>query len=69
MANHFLSSKDVNWIFLCTLIIPTKSKEETKEFFELLNSFSCKLEKKCSRNDGGVEVMGVSDDGEDYDEV
>ena len=51
------------------MIIPTKSKEETKEFFELLKSFPCKLEKKCSCNDSGVEVMGVSDDGEDYDEV
>ena len=52
-----------------TLIIPTKSKEEMKEFLELLKSFSCELEKKCSRNDSGVEVMGINDDAEDYDEI
>ena len=52
-----------------TLVIPTKSKEEMKEFLELLKSFSCKLEKKCSHNDSGVEVMGINDDAEDYDEI
>ena len=52
-----------------TLVIPTKSKEEMKEFLELLKSFSCELEKKCSRNDSGVEVMGINDDAEDYAEI
>ena len=40
-----------------------------KEFFELLKSFSYELEKNCIRNNSGVEVMGINDDAEDYDEI
>ena len=53
------------------LVIPTKSKEETKEFLKLLKSFSVELEKNCNpKNNSGVEVVGVNDDAaEDYNEI
>ena len=53
------------------LVIPTKSKEETKEFLKLLKNFSVELEKYCCpNNNSGVEVVGINDDAaEDYDEI